>query len=76
MKEAPFWKRMKSFDNMFEDGAMRSDAGHRYRTVKVNTVEAARWIFEAANNLSNIEWATLDIGPNTDPLDPDNWEDM
>ena len=76
MKEAPFWKRMKSFDNMFEDGAMRSDAGHRYRTVKINTVEAARWIFEAANNLSNIEWATLDIGPNTDPLDPDNWEDM
>jgi len=76
MKEAPFWKRMKSFDNMFEDGAMRSDAGHRYRTVKVNTIDAARWIFEAANNLSNIEWATLDVGPNLDPLDPDNWEDM
>jgi hypothetical protein len=76
MKSAPFWKKLKNYADMFTDGAYKCEAGHRYRTMKINTTEASRFIFEATNNLSNIEWVTLDMGAaDDDPFDPANWED-
>jgi len=76
MKSAAFWKKLKAYEDMFKDGAYKSEAGHRYRTIKINTAAASRFIFEAVNNLGNIEWATLDMGvEDYDPFNPENWED-
>lgn len=76
VKSAAFWKKMKNYADLFSDGAYKCDAGHRYRTMNINTAEASRFIFEATNKLK-IEWATLDMGAaDDDPFDPDNWEDM
>jgi hypothetical protein len=75
VKSAPFWKKLKMYGDLFADGTQKCDAGHRYRTMKINTAEASRFIFEATNQL-NIEWATLDMGAvEADPFDPSNWED-
>ena len=75
VKSAPFWKKLKVYGDMFTDGSYKCEAGHRYRTMKINSVESARFIFEATNNLT-IEWATLDIGAvEADPFDPNNWDD-
>lgn len=75
VKENIFWKTLRAYADMFADGGYKSSAGHRYRTVKINTVEASRFIFEAENNLNNIQWATMDTGPSSDPFDPDNWNE-
>ena len=75
VKSASFWKKMKNYADLFTDGSYKCDAGHRYRTMQINTAEASRFIFEATNQLK-IEWATLDMGAvEADPFDPSNWED-
>ena len=75
VKSAPFWKKLKMYGDLFADGTQKCEAGHRYRTMKINTAEASRFIFEATNQLK-IEWATLDMGAvEADPFDPSNWED-
>ena len=73
-KEAEFWKAMRRFDAMFSIGAYRSVAGHRYRTVIVNKLEASRFMFDAINNLK-INWSEIDAGAvDDDPFDPANWD--
>ena len=75
VKSAPFWKKLKMYGDLFADGTQKCEAGHRYRTMKINTAEASRFIFEATNQIK-IEWATLDMGAvEADPFDPSNWED-
>ena len=75
VKSAAFWKKMKNYADLFSDGAYKCDAGHRYRTMNINSTEASRFIFEATNKLK-IEWATLDMGAaDDDPFDPNNWDE-
>ena len=76
VKENVFWRTLKSYGDVFADGGYKSSAGHRFRTVKINSVEASRFAFEAINNLNNIQWATMDTGGvSDDPFDPDNWDE-
>ena len=72
VKENVFWRRMKNFEGFAVDAGQKG--AQRIRMVKVNTVEASRWIFEVTNNLKNIQWATMDTGAESDVFDPDNWE--
>jgi hypothetical protein len=55
-------------------GTQRTVDGFRIRHATVSSLEAARFIFDAANKL-NINWAEIDEGDvDKDPLDPANWE--
>lgn len=75
IKSAQFWRKLKNYADIFTDGAYKCDAGHRYRTMHINTAEASRFIFAATNQLT-IDWATLDVGAaDADPFDPENWSD-
>ena len=73
LKENAFWRSIKKYEPMFL-GTQRRVDGFRIRHATVSTLEAARFIFDAANKL-NINWAEIDEGDvDKDPLDPANWE--
>lgn len=73
VKENIFWKTLRAYEDMFRDMGRRGSA--RTRMIKINSVEASRFVFEAENNLNNIQWATMDTGANADPFDPDSWDE-
>lgn len=76
VKEAVFWKKLRGLGDIFRDGGYRSSAGHRYRTVKINDLEAAKFMFEAHCGLTNIQWPEINTGEaEADPFDPANWEE-
>lgn len=73
VKENIFWRTLRVYGDMFKEVGRRGSA--RVRMIKINTAEASRFIFEAENNLNNIQWATMDTGASADPFDPDNWNE-
>ena len=73
VKENIFWRTLRAYGDMFKDAGRRGSA--KVRTIKINTVEASRFMFEATNKLNNIPWATMDTGADVDPFDPDNWSE-
>jgi hypothetical protein len=73
-KSNMFWRDLKKYDAMFHTPMQQSIGGVRVRLIKVNTLEACRFIFDSVNNLQ-VDWSEIDAGAvQADPLDPDNWD--
>ena len=72
VKESAFWRAIRNYANMFYGETHKSVGGRRFRTVQINALESARFIFDASNGLK-VDWAEFDESKTEDVFD-DIWE--